>query len=126
MEYYYNDYYPGQLTNIDMQIAELEARKKALLNGYCFTGYYGTTKPYLDPYGLDTGNQVKITMSLMNGEGHMLEIEGTEKQIEAFEAERKECNEALFPSAMSFEKTVGLALEHGLSIKKVTLNKEGK
>jgi hypothetical protein len=47
---YYYDY--GQVSCIDRQIAELEARKDALLNGYCFTGYYDT-KPYLDPYGLD-------------------------------------------------------------------------
>lgn len=56
MEYIYNDYndyYIGQVTCIDRQIAELEARRDALLHGYCFTGYYGTTKPYLDPYGLD-------------------------------------------------------------------------
>lgn len=53
MEYNYNNYYIDQVSCIDRQIAELEARRKAILNGYCFTGYYGTTKPYLDPYGLD-------------------------------------------------------------------------
>jgi len=50
--YNYNDYYFGQVSCIDRQIAELEARKYALQHGYCFTGYYDT-KPYLDPYGLD-------------------------------------------------------------------------
>jgi len=35
----YGIYY-GQVTCIDRQIAELEARKDALLNGYCFTGVY--------------------------------------------------------------------------------------
>jgi hypothetical protein len=49
MNYYYYDY--GQVSCIDRQIAELEARKDAILNGYCFTGYL-STKPYLDPYGL--------------------------------------------------------------------------
>ncbi len=48
---YYYTY--DQVSCIDRQIAELEARKYALQHGYCFTGYYGTTKPYLDPYGLD-------------------------------------------------------------------------
>lgn len=53
MDYNYEyNYYYGQVSCIDRQIAELEARRKAILNGYCFTGYYGTTKPYLDPYGL--------------------------------------------------------------------------
>jgi len=56
--YNYNDYYLGQVTCIDRQIAELEARRNALLNGYCFTGYYGTTKPYLDPYGLDDDEEL--------------------------------------------------------------------
>ncbi len=61
----------------------------------------------------------KTKIALMNGEGHMLELEGTEKQIEDFEAERKEKNDALFPRALSFVKIVELALEHGLSVKKV-------
>ena len=54
--------YTGQVSCIDRQIAELEARKDALLNGYCFTGYYGmVAKPYLDPYGIDVeeGNDGK-------------------------------------------------------------------
>lgn len=46
-----NDYY-GQVACIDRQIAELEARKDALLHGYCFTGYL-SLKPYADPYNLD-------------------------------------------------------------------------
>lgn len=50
----YSVLYYGQVSCIDRQIAELEARKNALLNGYCFTGYYGmNSKPYIDPYGLD-------------------------------------------------------------------------
>ena len=46
----YQIYY-GQVTCIDRQIAELEARKYAMLHGYCFTGHL-SNKPYLDPYGL--------------------------------------------------------------------------
>lgn len=49
MEYFY---YTGQVSCIDRQIAELEARRNALLHGYCFTGYIDT-KTYLDPYSLD-------------------------------------------------------------------------
>ena len=30
----------------------LEARRDAILHGYCFTGHL-SNKPYLDPYGLD-------------------------------------------------------------------------
>ena len=63
-------------------------------------------------------------LTLMNAEGHILVLEGTVKQIEAFEAERKERNDAMFPRAMSFMSTLSLALEHGLSTKKVTLNKK--
>ena len=44
--------YYGQVTCIDRQIAELEARKDAILHGYCFIGYV-PSKPYLDPYNLD-------------------------------------------------------------------------
>jgi hypothetical protein len=46
-------YFDGRVSCIDRQIAELEARRYAMIHGYCFTGYYGTTKPYLDPYNLD-------------------------------------------------------------------------
>lgn len=35
----YQIYY-GQVTCIDQQIAELEARKHAMLHGYCFTGVH--------------------------------------------------------------------------------------
>lgn len=65
----------------------------------------------------------KTKYSLMNGVGDWIELEGTEKQIEAFEAERKEKNDALFPRHMSFIKTIELALEHGLTVKKVTTRK---
>lgn len=61
----------------------------------------------------------KTKIALMNCVGDVLELEGTEKQIEVFEAERKERNDLLFPSAMSFMKTAELALEHGLTVKKV-------
>ena len=44
--------YYGQVSCIDRQIAELEARKDAILHGYCFTGYL-SQKPYADPYNLD-------------------------------------------------------------------------
>ncbi len=44
-------YYFGQVTCIDRQIAELEARKAAILAGTCFTGHLNR-KPYLDSYGL--------------------------------------------------------------------------
>lgn len=53
----YQTYYYGQVTCIDRQIAELEARKYAMLHGYCFTGYL-STKTYLDPYGL--GNEDEL------------------------------------------------------------------
>ena len=45
------DYY-DPVACINQQIAELEARKAAILAGTCFTGHLNT-KPYLDPYGLD-------------------------------------------------------------------------
>lgn len=45
-----NNYY-DQVTCIDRQIAELQARKDALLHGYCFTSYVHP-KPYVDPYNL--------------------------------------------------------------------------
>ena len=41
----------GQVSCIDKQIAELQARRDALLSGVCFTGYYDV-RTYLDPYGL--------------------------------------------------------------------------
>lgn len=50
------EYYSDQVTCIDRQIAELEARKYALQHGYCFTGYNDTfqrMKTYPDPYNLD-------------------------------------------------------------------------
>lgn len=62
------------------------------------------------------------TLTFFNGEGHMLELEGTEKHFADFQAERKERNDALFPRCMSLIDIISLALEHGLSIKKVTLN----
>lgn len=31
--------YTGQVSCIDSQIAELEARREAVINGYCFIGY---------------------------------------------------------------------------------------
>ena len=48
----YINYNMDQVSCIDRQIAELEARRDALINGYCFTGYI-STKTYVDPYGLD-------------------------------------------------------------------------
>lgn len=49
----YSTYYYGQVTCIDRQIAELEARRDALLHGYCFTGQlYREAKPFMDPYNL--------------------------------------------------------------------------
>lgn len=51
-EQYSIDYNYGQVSCIDRQIAELQARKDALLHGYCFTGYTNT-KSYLDPYNLE-------------------------------------------------------------------------
>lgn len=121
--------YYGPIICIDRQIAELEAKKAAILSGACFTACC-YAKTYLDPYGLDDkellneeGKNEKTRMTLMNGAGDTCELEGTEKQIEAFEAERKERNDALFPSCMSFIETVSLALEHGLTVKKVTARK---
>lgn len=46
----YGIYY-GQVSCIERQISELQARRNALLSGTCFTGYYDV-RPYLDPYGL--------------------------------------------------------------------------
>lgn len=66
----------------------------------------------------------KIILTLMNGKGDMLELEGTEKHFVDFEAERKERNDALFPSGMSLIDTISLALEHGLSVRKLTPNKK--
>lgn len=62
-------------------------------------------------------------VTLMNGAGDTLELEGTEKQIEAFEEERKEMNEILFPYHMSYIRVTELALKHGLTVKKVTTRK---
>lgn len=51
----YGIYY-GQVSCIDRQIAELQARRNALLSGTCYIGYYGMPHSiYLDPYGLDEG-----------------------------------------------------------------------
>ena len=36
---------------IDRQIEELQARKYAILHGYCYIGHL-TTKTFLDPYNL--------------------------------------------------------------------------
>lgn len=55
----YNYTYYNQVTCIDRQIAELEARRDALIHGHCYTGY-SSTKPYLDPYGLDDKELWKI------------------------------------------------------------------
>lgn len=44
--------YYDQVTCIDKQIAELEARRHAIISGTCFTGYL-SSKPYMDPYRLD-------------------------------------------------------------------------
>lgn len=52
METYVNYDYYGEVSCIDKQIAELQARKDALQNHYCFIGYNINTKPYLDPYYL--------------------------------------------------------------------------
>lgn len=68
----------------------------------------------------------KTQMTIMNGKGDTLELEGTKKQIEAFEAERRKKNVALFPKALSFVKIVELALERGLTVKKVTTYKKEK
>lgn len=62
-------------------------------------------------------------ITLMNGAGDILELEGTEKQIEAFEEEWKKRKEALFPRVLSATKTAELALEYGLTVKKVTTRK---
>ena len=48
----YGIYY-GQVSCIDRQIAELQARRNALLSGTCYTGVYYDTRTYLDPYNLD-------------------------------------------------------------------------
>lgn len=44
-------YYYGQVSCIDRQIAELEARRDALMHGYCYTGYH-EVEPFVDPYNL--------------------------------------------------------------------------
>lgn len=49
MEYYID----SQVSCIDRQIKELEARRDAILHGYCYIGYNISTKTYLDPYNLD-------------------------------------------------------------------------
>lgn len=49
----YGNLYYGQVTCIDRQIAELEARRDAMIHGYCFTGQlYREAKPFMDPYNL--------------------------------------------------------------------------
>lgn len=74
---------------------------------------------YIEP----TTDNKNTQIALMDGAGDTLELEGTKKQIEAFEAERKKRNDALFPRALSFVKSIELALEHGLTVKKVTTRK---
>lgn len=44
-------YYNGQVNCIDRQIAELEARRDALIHGYCYTGYH-IAESFRDPYNL--------------------------------------------------------------------------
>lgn len=74
---------------------------------------------YIEP----TTDNKRTQATLTNGAGDSFELEGTVKQIEAFESIRKKRNDALFPSCMSFIETVRLALEHGLTIKKITTRK---
>ena len=47
----YINYNMDQVSCIDRQIAELEARRDALIHGYCYTVYH-ETKPFVDPYHL--------------------------------------------------------------------------
>ena len=49
-------YYYNQVSCIDRQIEELEARKYALLHGYCYTGYHNM-KSYIDPYNLSADDE---------------------------------------------------------------------
>lgn len=51
MEHAFYGDYDSQVTCINQRIAELEARRDALLNGYCFTVVYDP-KPYLDAFML--------------------------------------------------------------------------
>ena len=46
----YQTYYYGQVTCIDRQIAELEARKYAMLHGYCFTGVHIPNETIIEDY----------------------------------------------------------------------------
>lgn len=48
----FSTYYYGQVSCIDRQIADLEARRDAMLAGTCFIGYV-PSKTYIDPYNLD-------------------------------------------------------------------------
>lgn len=47
----YINYNMDRVSCIDRQIAELEARRDALIHGYCYTGYH-EVKPFVDPYHL--------------------------------------------------------------------------
>lgn len=100
--------YDELVRRINKRFEELESKVAALEDEK-------KTVPFTDGMAL---------LTLMNTKGDMLELEGTEKHFADFEAERKERNDALFPSCMSLIDTISLALEHGLSLRKVTLNKK--
>lgn len=66
-----NEYYYGQVSCIDRQIEELQARRNellakrdAILRGHCYTGYHNV-KSYIDPYNLaDDENLAETTLGL--------------------------------------------------------------
>lgn len=59
----------------------------------------------------------KTTMSITNCQGHSFELEGTAKQLEDFEAERKDIEDVLFPGALTLQNIRDLALKRGLTVK---------
>lgn len=55
-------------------------------------------------------------VSIANGE---LELTGTEEQQRAFEISREQIDKSLFPRFLTMDKLVLLALDCGLSVKKI-------
>lgn len=77
-----------------------------------------------DSYNTDSHNKI-TSCSVGNSFGQGLEFEGTEEQIKAFEATRKEMSESLYPRPMGCMDILSLALSYKLVLKKV-INKEDK
>lgn len=90
------------------------------------TRFWGIAQKIISLEGRIAGpDNEKTQITIMNGQVYTLELEGTKKQIEVFEAERQRKRYAsLFPPHMSFVGIVKLALECGLTVMNVTTYKK--